>query len=165
VADGGRLGLVIDRFTGALVLPSGTIGRDLTRSAFLASPLGAKAVCDDMHTGWMHIYPGAQTLDGLVFGVDLVFDGERLDCYSLWLDDARYGTSWDDWSEEKQLAQRDAHDAWLVSNLGPGERQPSPRGPELRYSFAWGEAWSTYDARGGSSTIGVRFRREVLLPV
>jgi hypothetical protein len=118
-----------------------------------------------MHTGWMHVYPGAQTLDGLVFGVDLVFDGERLDCYSMWLADPRYGTSWDDWSEEKQLAQRDAHGAWLVKSLGPGERKPSPQGPELSYTFPWGDVLSTFDARGGSSRIGVRFRRRPLLPV
>jgi hypothetical protein len=155
---------VIDRQTGALILSSGRIEPDLRRSAFLASPMGAKAKCDDMHNGWMHLYPGPQTLDGLEFVVRLVFEGERLDSYSMWLDDARYGTSWDDYSEEKQLAQRDAHDTWLVATLGPGEREPSPRGPELRYTFPWGEVYSTFDARGGSSPIGVRFRRE-LLPV
>jgi hypothetical protein len=164
VTDGDRLGLVIDRQTGALRLPSGSIGRDLTRSAFLLSPLHAPAGSADMHTGWMQ-GRAIQTLDGLVFGVDLVFEGERLDYYSLCLDDARYGTSWGDWSEEKQLAHRDAHDAWLVSTLGPGERKPSPWGPELRYSFPWGEVWSTFDTRGGFSTIGVRFRRDALLPV
>jgi hypothetical protein len=31
---------------------------------------------------------------------------------------------------------------------------------ELRYEFPWGQAWSTNDALGGSSSIGVRFRRE-----
>jgi hypothetical protein len=112
-----------------------------------------------MHTGWMHVSLEPQTVDGLVFGVAIHFEAERLDGYSLSLVDARYGTSWDDYSEEKQLAQRDAHDAWLVAILGPGNRKPSPRGPELRYSFPWGDAWSTFDAKGGSSSIGVRFRQ------
>jgi len=30
----------------------------------------------------------------------------------------------------------------------------------LRYEFPRGKAWWTYDALGGSSSIGVRFRRE-----
>jgi hypothetical protein len=149
---------VIDRNTGALILPGARIDRDLTRSAFLASPAGAKARCDDMRNGWMHFYPGVQTLNELVFGVRVVFEGERLDSYALWLTDPRYGTSWDDYSEERRLSMRDAHDGWLLAQLGPGERIPSPRGPELYYDFPWGEVWSTFDAKGGSTSIIVRFR-------
>jgi hypothetical protein len=151
---------VIDRDTGSLVLPGARIERDLTRTSFLASPLGAHARSEDMHTGWMLAYLGAQDLDGLTFAVVLHFEGERLDRYSLSLTDPRYGTSWDDYTEEKQIAQRDANDAWLVASLGQGTREPSPCGPELRYSFPWGDAWSTFDARGGSTSIGVRFRRD-----
>jgi len=152
---------VIDRDTGSLVLPGARIERDLTRTSFLASPLGAHARSEDMHTGWMLAYLGAQDLDGLTFAVVLHFEGERLDRYSLSLTDPRYGTSWDDYTEEKQLAQRDAYDAWLVASLGQGTREPSPRGPELRYALPWGDVWSTFDARGGSTSIGVRFRRDV----
>lgn len=115
-----------------------------------------------MRTGWMHIDPGPQAVDGLTFGVSLAFEGERLDGYSIWMADARFGTSWDDGSEEKQLARRDAHDTWLTAALGPGARRPGPTGPELSYTFPWGEVWSTFDARSGSSTIGVRFRRDGL---
>lgn len=150
---------LIDRQTGALMLPTGSIGRDLTRAAFLSSPMGAQARCDDKGTLGMSAYLGPQPVDDLVFGVELHFVGEQLRGYSLWLDDPRYGTSWDDYSEGKQRAQRDAHDAWLLSTLGPGDRGPIPQGRELRYTFPWGEVWSTFDARGGSSTIGVRFER------
>jgi hypothetical protein len=150
----------MDPETGTLLLPSCRVGPDLTRSAFLSSPMGAKARCDDKGTLGMSAYLGSQPVDGLVFRVELHFEAERLRGYSLWLDDPRFGTSWDDYTEDKQLAQRDAHDAWLLTTLGPGEREPSPRGPELRYVFPWGEVWSTFDARGGSTTIGVRFRRD-----
>lgn len=149
---------VIDRGTGALILPGARIEPGLSRSAYLSSPLGAQSRCDDMHNGWVHFYPGAQGLNERMFAVRLVFEGERLDSYSLWLDDPRYGTSWDDYSEEKQLAMRDAHDVWLVAQLGPGERIPSPRGPELHYALPWAEVWSTFDAKGGSTSIIVRFR-------
>ena len=72
----------MDRATGALVLPSVTIEPDVTRFVLLASPLGAQATCLDMRTGWMHIDAGPQAVDGLTFGVRLVFEGERLDGYS-----------------------------------------------------------------------------------
>jgi hypothetical protein len=151
---------VIDRETGALVLPSGRIGSAVTRTVFLASPLAAQERCVDVSTGWTQVYLTPQAVDGLTFGVKVVFEGEQLDGYSLWIVDARYGTSWDNWSEEKELARRDAHDTWLTAALGPGERRLSSNGPDLSYSFSWGEVWSTFDARGGSSTIGVRWRRD-----
>jgi hypothetical protein len=151
---------MIDRRTGALILSNARISRDLTRSSFLSTPMGERAHRDDMRNGWMHVHLPPQVLGKLTFGIDVVFEGERLDGYHLALVDLKYGTSWDDWSEEKQLAQRDAHDAWLVESLGPGEREASPRGMELRYEFPWGKAWSTFDARVGSSSMGVRFRRE-----
>ena len=112
-----------------------------------------------MHTGWIQVYLEPQTVDGAVFGITLHFEAERLDGYSLSLVDERYGT-WDDYSEAKLLAQRDAHDAWLVSTIGPGTREPGPGGLELTYSFTWGKVWSTFDARAGSSSIGARFQRE-----
>ena len=111
-----------------------------------------------MRNGWVHFYLGPETLAGENFIVTLAFDGERLRSYDLRLADPKYGTSWDDYSEEKQLAMRDAHDAWLMPQLGSGERKPSMRGPELYYSFLWGEVWSTFDAKGGSTSIIVRLR-------
>jgi hypothetical protein len=51
--------------------------------------------------------------------------------YRLWIADARFGTSWDDWSEEKELARRDAQDAWLVEQLGAGVRVERPSGSVL----------------------------------
>jgi hypothetical protein len=150
---------VIDPLTGALVLGGGRIDRGVSPSALLASPLGAHATREDLPAGWTHVYLGSGDSDGKALGVQLHFEGGRLYGYSVSLTDARYGTSWDDYSEEKQIAKRDAHDAWLVASLGQGTREPSPCGPELRYALPWGDVWSTFDARGGSTSIGVRFRR------
>ncbi|GAC1372184.1 MAG: hypothetical protein NVSMB47_20280 [Polyangiales bacterium] len=150
---------MIDRDTGALVLSTGRIERGLEREAWLASPIGADRHGDDLHNGWMWFTLAPITEAGLRFSASLAFEGEALDGYRLSLSDARYGTSWDDWSEQGERARRDAHDSLLIAWLGAGERAPSPQGPELRYDFPWGEVWSTFDMRGGSSSIGVRFRR------
>jgi hypothetical protein len=150
---------VIDRHTGTLVLSNGRIACDLSLFAFRSSPMAGRAKYEDMGTGWVHVSLEPKALDGLMFGIKLIFEGERLDSYSLWLMDARHGSSWRDGSEEKELARRDAHDAWLVVTFGSGERRGTEKGPELRYTFPWGEVWSSFDAGGGSSSIGVRFRR------
>jgi hypothetical protein len=150
---------MIDRDTGALVLLGGRVGRESTRSTFLASPLAKRCRTEDIHTGWWRLSLQPAALGGLLFAVDLTFEAERLESYSLALIDARYGTSWEDWSDEKQRALRKAHDAWLVRCLGRGKRRASGRGKELFYAFAWGEAWSSFDPKGGSSAIGVRFAR------
>jgi hypothetical protein len=89
----------------------------------------------------------------------LLFEGERLDGYRLWIEGTPYGTSWDDGSEEKELARRDAQDVWLAEMLGVGVRVQRPSGSALTYSFPWGEVWSGYDPRSAGSDIGVRFRR------
>ena len=149
---------MIDRETGSLVLRAGRVDPSVTRSEFRASLMAAGAQWDDMHTGWMHAQLPVEVDGDRKVGVRLLFDGERFDGYRLWLVDARYGTSWDDWSEEKQLAQRDAHDAWLVEMLGPGLRRQTPGGMELSYSLPWGDVWSAYDPRSAGSSIGVRFR-------
>ncbi|HEY1698053.1 MAG TPA: hypothetical protein VGG39_38095 [Polyangiaceae bacterium] len=149
--------MVIDPGTGSLALAAGRIDAATSRADLRAMPVAAGARWDDMHTGWVHVEL-ADATGTATFAVRLLFEGERLDGYRMWMLDPRFGTSWDDWSEEKQRAQQDAHDAWLIGLLGPGTRRPTPGGPELAYSLPWGEVWSAYDPRSGSSTIGVRFR-------
>jgi hypothetical protein len=132
----------------------------MARSAFRASRMAIGARWEDMRTGWVHAELPRQAEGDRDVGVRLLFEGERLDGYRLWIVDPRYGTSWDDASEEKQLAQRDAHDEWLVEMLGPGVRTQAPGGMELTYSLSWGNVWSTYDPRSADSSIGVRFRQK-----
>ena len=141
--------------TGALLLPAPGLAPGLTLSALLACPLGRGASCYDMGTGWTRVELGPRPLGGRTFFVCASFEGERLDGYALCDADPRFGSSWDDASKKKELARRDAHDAWLMAALGAGGK----RQPQLAYALAWGEAWSSYDPLGGSSSIGVRFRR------
>jgi hypothetical protein len=145
--------------TGALLLAEGRVERGTTRAEVRGWPTAQAGRWHDMRTGWAHVDLPTQAAGDRAIGARLLFDGERLDGYRLWIVDARYGTSWDDWSEEKELAHRDAHDALLVELLGPGVREARPGGSELTYTLPWGDVWSTYDARSGGSTIGTRFRR------
>jgi hypothetical protein len=147
---------VLDPSTGGLRLAEGRLGRDTTRAAFLSSPLKQTVQSTSDADGWTASYDlGVRSLAGVSLSVRVSFAGERLAGCTLVDVDPRFGTSWDDWTEEKQLALRDHHDDWLVSQLGP----PPSRAPgdELRYELPWGTAWSTFDRRGGGCSIGVSF--------
>jgi hypothetical protein len=52
------------------------VRRESTRSAVAASPVGARARCDDMHTGWMQMHLEPQTVGGVVFAVTLRGDDD-----------------------------------------------------------------------------------------
>jgi hypothetical protein len=102
------------------------LGPRLTRAAFLASPLAAAAsdlVVNERWHSWQ--LPGSR-IDGLTFLVGVFYEGERLDMIQLFLQDPRYGTSWEDMTEEKEEARRVAQWDWLRSQLGnAGKRVPS----------------------------------------
>ena len=146
---------MIDQATGTLLLPKLPLSATLTCSALLASELGRSATIERTATGWTHLDLGPQVFLDRTFLVRVSFEGERLDGYTLTDADPRFGSSFDDWSSKKELARRDAHDAWLRQELGDG----GGKGPGLSHSRPWGEAWSSYDAAGGAASIGVRFRR------
>jgi len=143
---------VIDRGTGALALIGGRLEPGLTRRRLLSSPLGREAARVDMGNGWMTVGLGTHQLGGRAFLVSASFEGQRLDGYTLCDADPRLDAEWD---EKTERARRAAHDKWLEAALGAG----GERKPELTYALPWGEAWSSYDPRGGGTTIGVRFRR------
>lgn len=146
---------MIDLANGSLPLPSLRLSASLTLAALLASKPGRSASVERTATGFTHVDLGRITFDDHVFLVRVSFQGERLDSYALSDADPRFGSTSDDWSSKKELARRDAHDAWLRKALGEG----GGKGPGLAYKLPWGEAWSSYDAAGGAASIGVRFRR------
>jgi hypothetical protein len=53
---------MIDHRTGALILSTARIGRDLTRSAFLSTPMGERCHREDVRNGWMHVHLQPQVL-------------------------------------------------------------------------------------------------------
>jgi hypothetical protein len=66
---------------------------------------------------------------------------------------------WDNWSEERVLAERDWHDEWLTTQLGPdwvAERYDGASKGSLG-RFPWGIVGSDYDTRSGGSSIHIRY--------
>jgi hypothetical protein len=66
------------------------------------------------------------------------------------IDDKRHdlkdlGHRWDDWDEREERNLAVKYNSWLDKTIGK-ERK-----------FNWGEIWSEYDPKGGSSSIGLRY--------
>lgn len=76
----------------------------------------------------------------------LQFHDEDLLALSLSHGAARFGTSWADWSEERELALKAFHERGLAHDV------------HLHLgNYAWGEISSSYDAKGGSSSLTLRY--------
>jgi hypothetical protein len=143
----GRTLVSIDVCTGVIAFPRLPLGAHSTRTELLASPLadGAKIVVEN-DPWWTYGLP-VQPLGGREFAVMLSFEGEELRAVYLTDTDPRFGTSWDDYSEEKEQARKRQHDRWLRQSLGRGRP----------WRFPWGTLDSVYDPRSGSSMIAVDY--------
>jgi hypothetical protein len=137
-----------DARTGTLTTDDGAaIGASLTRGAFLTSPLAAGAeplVVNEPHVSWSVARP----IGGRPFRVGLYFEGERLTMVVAALDEASFGSSWEDWSREREDARKAAHEAWLAGfdpSIGDGRDYP------------WGFVSSIFDDRSGGSEIVIRY--------
>ena len=140
---------MLDPATGDVILATTglRLGRGMTRTEFLASPIGAQATPGTINPPWANY--GAVFAAGEVgpFPADLTvqFQDEALAWLTIMNLSAEFGSSWDDWSREKEDARRRAHTEWLrQSALPPG-----------RYSF--GEVWSDYSEKDALSQIVIRY--------
>ena len=139
---------MIDHTTGSLHFDDEAIriAPGLTRAAFLASPLGARAemwVQNEPHCA----YRAQARSRGKRFVLVLRFQGENVHSVEVALTGDRWGASWDDWSEARERDRQRAHDAWLRGHLGPPP-----------YDYTWGTVESCYDERSGASMIVVRYQ-------
>jgi hypothetical protein len=140
---------MIDSATGEIGLDSGeSIGPSLTLKAFLASPLAGGACPHALSGGtpWSIFDLGRRAIGGQTFAATLRFEGAALRMVQLSLVQSTASSSWDDWSEDTELARKARHDAWLEGQLGA-----------LPWWRSWGEVRSVYDPRGGSSSIQITY--------
>ena len=125
---------------GAAISPS------VSREVFLSTPAFKEASLIVRNEPWcsFDLPPIAQADTNLVIRVQ--FYGERLTEVSLSHSAPRFGNSWAEWSEERELERKAFHELWLARELR------LPQGP-----FRWGDVRSCYDAKGCSSYIQIRY--------
>jgi hypothetical protein len=137
---------MMDNGTGEIAFDSGeSVGPALTLKVFLASPLaGGSASPVPGGSPWSIFNLGSRDIGGQMFVATLRFEDDALRMVELSMAPATASSSWDDWSEEKELAAKARHDVWLEAQLG-----------SLPWWRPWGEVTSSYDPRGGASTIQI----------
>jgi hypothetical protein len=137
-----------DLATGTLRTDLGeSLGPDLTRAEFLAGPMASGAevlVRNEPYVSWRI----EREIGGRPFAVGIYFDGDRLTMVILALADPAFGSSWADWTAERELARKAAHDAWL------GQIEPAIGDAREE---AWGFVSSIVDDRSGGAEIVIRY--------
>ena len=123
------------------------LGPGFTRAAFLGSGLAADAttlIVNEPHASWTV----ARSMAARPFRFGLYFEGEQLTMVVAALDDPAYGRNWSEWTPERELARKAAHDAWLAAidpEIGDGRE------------FPWGFVASILDEKSGGSEILIRY--------
>jgi hypothetical protein len=138
----------IDARIGAIAFPGYPLGPGTSRTQFLASPLAVGETVVVANDPWWTYGLPPQTLGRRAFAAMVSYKGESLRAVYLTDTDSRFGTSWDDWSEEKEQDRKRQHDRWLQAILGRG----------CPWKFSWGAIDSCYDPRASSSSIGIDYR-------
>ena len=137
---------MINRSTGEVLIESipATLGPKFTRRDLFSLPLKSQSqVVNEPY----HSYSiGRHEIAGLDFYVVLYFYGQELEFIDMAHPAAQFGTSWDDWSEEKELKRKEVHDRWLIEQTGYAS-----------HVYEWGEIGSDYDPRSGGSSIIIRY--------
>jgi hypothetical protein len=77
----------------------------------------------------------------------LCFLNNKLTEIRLYSEEIALGTSWLDFSEQKELERKKEHDKWLEFLIGKGP-----------YLYSWGEIISVFDKKGGVSSKIIRYK-------
>ena len=142
---------MLDPVSGEVILTTTGVrlGPRTTRDAFLASAIGQHATPGTINPPWANYgaFLAAGEIGPFPADVSLQFRDEALVWVTIMNLSEEFGTSWDDWSREKEEARRRAHNEWLrTSGLPPG-----------RYPFA--EVWSDYSEKDALSKIVIQYSR------
>lgn len=144
--------MTITTETGVITLPEmgASLAPTLSRSQFLQSPefFEARVFVRDEPRCSYRLPAIPQKYTELVIIVQ--FHDEQLVSLDLCHGAHCFGTSWADWSEERELARKAFHERWLASEVGvnPG-------------NYEWGEIASYYDEKGRFSSIAIRYGKPV----
>lgn len=141
---------MIDANTGAISFDavSFVIHPALTREEYLSTPLAG--ACVMRNEPFASFTPGVLELSGHPFNFTLYFHCSDLTSIDLMTTDESFGTSWADWSEDKELQRKRFHDSWLSKVLG-NDRYP--------YDYTWGTVVSVYDQKAGFSYVSIKYRK------
>src|SRR5688572_18002971 len=114
---------VINKKTGEIYFSNRlTINPNITKEEFLTSTISKRAeiyVANDPYFSYRIEYKRETSLKVIEkWIIILFFFKSKLESVELIIKDKKYGTSWDDWSESKELERKSFHDKWLMDCFG-----------------------------------------------
>lgn len=102
----------------------------------------------DMGTSYIWYQLEPCEISGEIICLSICFYKGQCESISLAIHNPqKYGSGWDDWSEEKEIARAKDTEEWL-------KKMGYPCG-----NYSWGNIWAGYDPKGGSGHAGVRFNK------
>jgi hypothetical protein len=121
-----------------------SLSRTLTEDALLVALPGAASSRRDTRTGWVwYQLPTLQDGD-YVIGVGLGFNRGLLEAINFTDTNPKFGTHWNQWSQEQEQLRAKSTESWLKSKgITAG-------------SYSWGRVWAGFDDRGGWGGAKVR---------
>ena len=142
--------MTITQETGVITLPEigATILAGLSRSQFLQTPEFFEARVFVRSEPWCSYRLPAIPQKHTELVIVVQFHGEELVSLALCHGAHCFGTSWENWSEERELARKAFHERWLASEVGVQAGK-----------YAWGDIDSYYDEQGRFSTIAIRYTK------
>jgi hypothetical protein len=137
---------MINKNSGIISINEIAISSKLNKSSFLASKMAEYIESEEIHV-YSNYYMKPQDYMDMSVRLILYFDqSDKLDMVNIYLNDSNSEISWKNWSKEKEMKHKLAHDKWLKSELG-----------EPPYCFNWGNVTSSFNSRSGSSSITINY--------
>ena len=110
--------------------------------------LGEVQETRDMNNGWKWLDIKNIHIGDKYFIISLCFKEEELAELSIVLKNNPFdlNPSWNKWSEKREKEKLKEYQGWVTQELGK------------KRNFKWGDVWTSYDSRGGFSSIGIRYK-------
>jgi hypothetical protein len=139
---------MIDKKTGNIIFGKDIlINLNLDFDSVSKMGLGESQEVDDKGNGWIWLRIKNISNSGYFFNISFAFKNQILKELSFIVSDKRFdsNSNWSDWTEQKELDDLEFYNDWLNKKIGK------------QREFDWGNIWATYDRKGGSSSIGLRY--------
>lgn len=110
--------------------------------------LGKETETIDHNNGWLWLKLTNVVIESRYLVFNLGFYHNRLKELSFVVNNSKFEFSedWAAWSEQGELDNLERYKNWLIQELG------------TQRDFEWGNVWAHYDSKGGSSSIGIRYK-------
>lgn len=125
---------------------------DLARQRFVASEIGSNSRMVINNPPFFTYLTPPFSIMGEMFVANVIFKNERLQEVRLCFQPNEAKTSWQNWSESRELAYKKEQERLLLSQIGPGNVGPTS------YSFGWGTIDSVYSESEGTSEIVIKYK-------